>query len=53
MAKINEMGDMPAVRTEEILYHHSLVLDALGRMDEGETYLHQSLGCVPVEAEPP
>ena len=39
VAKIDEMGDMPAVRTEEILYHHSLVLDALGRMDEGTAFL--------------
>ena len=39
IALLEERGDMPAARTEEILLNHSRVLDAAGRADEARTYL--------------
>lgn len=34
VTEVDRLGDLPAVRTEEVLYHHWLVLGKLGRLDE-------------------
>ncbi len=42
VAELTRQGDMPAVRSEEILFNHSLVLERLGRHDEAATYVDRA-----------
>jgi tetratricopeptide (TPR) repeat protein len=42
VAELARLGDMPAVRSEEILFNHSLVLDRLGRHDEAAAHVDRA-----------
>jgi predicted ATPase len=46
VAELDRRGDMPAVRSEEILYNHWLVLEKLGRPDEAARNLDRAWGIV-------
>jgi tetratricopeptide (TPR) repeat protein len=42
VAHLDRLGDMPAVRTEEILFNHALILDRLGRHEEASASLDRA-----------
>lgn len=39
---LQDMGDLPALRTEEVMYNHYLVLSKAGRSQEAQPYLEQA-----------